>query len=304
MTLAELKQNIESNSVGESLVIFKIDKDDFIPRQYITEMALSLGRDLEYLSEIDSLCVTSFSIFGEEFDTPTTLRVFFTDELEVASNALADQKYLVIITKKLGGEASELYKKHIVEVPKLVEWQIKDYVYSVAEGVANKDLDWLISLYGKDMYRLTNELNKLSIFSPIERQYLFNDLKTDGAYTDVSTYNIFNITNALSKKDMGALMAVYGEIDRVDVSEFGLLALLLRNFKNLMMVQLQLSPTAESSLMDAKQFYAVKNLPKVYTQSQLVDIFTFLCDIDRKVKTGELPTEVMIDYMIIKILSM
>lgn len=304
MTLSELKNQIENKSLVDSFIIFHYDKDDFIPRQYITEMAEVTGRDIEYMEEIDSLCQPSFSIFGEETLSPVTLRVFSVDEFACSYASLENETFLVILTKKIDDETAKLFNNYIISVPKLVDWQIKDYAYSVAEGVPSKDIDWLISLYGADLHRLTQELDKLRVFTTDERKYLFNDLKNDGAYTDASTYNIFNLTNALAKRDTGTLSSIYKEMDRVDVNEFGLLTLLLKNFKNIMMVQLQASPTAETALMESKQFYAIKNLPRVYSAEQLTKIFMFLSDIDRQVKSGELPTEIMIDYMIIKILSM
>lgn len=304
MTIADIKKQIESRTLSGDLIIFHIDKDDFIPNQYVREMSDITGRDTEYLSEIDSLCVPSFSIFGEEHLTPTTLRVHITDKMECTSDLLLNEKFLVIITKEISKDASDVFKNHIVTIPKLSDWQIKDYVYSMAEGVSSKDLDWLISLTGSNLYRLENELTKLSIFTETERGYLFKDLKDDGAYSDLSSYNIFALSNALSTKDLKTVEVVYHELEKMGVSEFGLLAILLRTFKNLMMVKTQASPTAEQSLMDSKQFYAINKLPKVYTTEQMIKIFMFLSDLDRQVKSGELPTEIMIDYMLVKILSM
>ena len=304
MTLADLKGQIESKTLSGDLIVFQIDKDDFIPTQYIREMSLVTGREVEYLSEIDSLCTPVISIFGEEHTVPTTLRVFTTDVLDCSAEIILKEKFLVIVTKEIDKNSVDLFKNSTIIIPKLSDWQIKDYVYSLAEGVSTKDLDWLISLFSNNLYRLENELTKLSIFTENERDYLFKDLKTDGAYSDVSQYNIFNLSNALSVKDVATVMRLYDEMEKMGVSEFGLLAILLKTFKNIMMVQTQNTPTAEYALMDSKQFYAINKLPKVYTREQLMKIFMFLSDIDRQVKSGELPTDIMIDYMIIKILSM
>ena len=55
--------------------------------------------------------------------------------------------------------------------------------------------------------------------------------------------------------------------------------------------------------MDSKTLYAVKRLPRCFNADQLVRIYLSLLDMDRQVKFGELPTEMMIDYIVIKILS-
>ena len=69
------------------------------------------------------------------------------------------------------------------------------------------------------------------------------------------------------------------------------------------MVQLNSNPTPENTGLDGKQLYAIKKIPRVYSATQLVDIYTMLLDVDRQIKSGELPTDILIDYLITKILS-
>ena len=102
---------------------------------------------------------------------------------------------------------------------------------------------------------------------------------------------------------MDEILSVYRELDRVDVNEFGLLTILVKNFRNLIMVQLNSNPTPESTGMSSGQLYAIKKLPKVFSPQQLVKIYDILLDVDRQIKNGELPAEIVIDYMLIKILS-
>lgn len=304
MTIGELKTQIESNTLSGNLIIFQITDTDFIPNQYIKEISNTTNMDVEYLDGLDDILHPSFSLFEDVSPTSNTLRVFNTDVFDCESSQLMNEKYLIVVTKKFGSpEVESLFKHYIVEVPKLCDWQVKDYVFSVAEGVKEVDLEWLYSLYGKNLYRLENELDKIKLFTPTERGYLFESLKRDGAYSDSSSYNIFNLTNALSSKDIGAIKNIYSEIDRVDISEFGLLAILVKNFRNILMVQTNNNPTPETTFIDGKQLYAIKKLPKVYSPEQLVNIYAFLCSIDKMVKSGELPTDIMIDYLIIKILS-
>ena len=54
--------------------------------------------------------------------------------------------------------------------------------------------------------------------------------------------------------------------------------------------------------MTSGQFYAVKkNNINYYTKEQLVRIFMFLSSVDYKLKSGELSSDYLIDYMLIKI---
>ena len=162
----------------------------------------------------------------------------------------------------------------------------------------------MISLCGSNRDRLQQELDKITLFRIDERKYLFDSLIRDGAVDDLSSYSIFNFTNAIISKDYVTLKSIYKELTRIDVNEFGLLTILLKNIKNLIMVQLNSNPTPETTGMDSRQLYAIKKIPKVYSAEQLVKIYQMLLDVDRQIKSGELPTEILIDYLVVKILSM
>ena len=150
---------------------------------------------------------------------------------------------------------------------------------------------------------MEQELDKISLFTENERKYLIKEMRRDGTFDDLSTYSIFNFSNAITHKDVGAVKSVYKEINRIDISDFGLLALLLKGFRNILMVQLNPNPTTANTGIESKQLYAIKKIPKVYTPDQILEIFSFLSDIDRRIKSGELPTDILIDYMVVKILS-
>ena len=130
---------------------------------------------------------------------------------------------LIIVVSKFSDKAIEKqFEKYVVTVPKIEGWMLKDYVYSITEGVAHKDLDWLMQLCGTNYARLQQELDKVSLFREDERRYLFDDLIRDGAVDDLSSYSIFNFTNAITSKDLTAIKSVYKELSRMDVNEFGL----------------------------------------------------------------------------------
>ena len=305
MTIQDLKAYIENGSVPHDLIIFKDTENNFISNQYIRAISSSRNQEIEYVESPLDLLQDSWSIFGEEDSTSDTLRVIKSTSFSWDNVRLSELKDVIIVVSKFSDKAVEKqFEPWIVSVPKIEGWMLKDYVYSTTEGVSQKDLDWLITLCGSNIDRLQMELDKLSIFGVDERKYLFNDLIRDGAVDDLSSYSIFNLTNAVTSKDISSLQSIYKELDRVDVNEFGLLTILVKNFRNILMVQTTSNPTPESTGLDGKQLYAIKKIPRVYTAQQLVDIYEFLLDIDRRVKVGELPTDRLIDYIIIKILSM
>ena len=296
MTIQELKTQIEAGKVTDELIILKDTEDNFISNQYIKAIARVKKQKINYVDSIDELLADSsslFSMFQEKDDT--CLNVLKSEVFVWVDPRIARLTNLIIVVSKFSDKAIEKqFEKYVVTVPKIEEWMLKDYVYSITEGVAHKDLDWLMQLCGTNYARLQLELDEVSLFREDERRYLFDDL---------SSYSIFNFTNAITSRDLTAIKSVYKELSRMDVNEFGLLTILLKNFKNIIMVQLNANPTPENTGLDGKQLYAIKKIPRVYSATQLVDIYTMLLDIDRQIKSGELPTDILIDYLVTKILS-
>lgn len=305
MTIQELKTQIESGHVTDDLIIMKDSESNFISNQYIIAIAKIKNQRINYIDSPDELLADSGSIFSTALEKSTTdLNVLKTDIFIWVDENIAKLKNLIIVVSKFQDKNLEKqFEQYIVKVPKLESWQIQDYVYSVAEGVPQKDLEWLINLCGTNRHRLQQELDKILLFGKDERKYLFTELIRDGAVDDLSSYSVFNFTNALVSKDYRQLRNIYQELDKVDINEFGLLTILVKNFRNLIMVQLNSNPTPENTGLDGKQLYAIKKLPRVYTPEQLVNIYQLLLDIDRLIKSGELPTEILIDYLVLKILS-
>lgn len=306
MTIEQLKHQIELNNVTDSPLIFKDDETMFLSDMYIKAISKSKNLPVKYIQSLSEVVNDSFDFFACETDEqPSCLSVLHTSVYEWADVDITSATNLIVVTTKFSNK--DIEKKlsdYIVVMPKLEDWQIKDYVYSICEGVNHKDLDWLMSICGKNVCRLQQELDKLTLFNVDERKYLFDSFVRDGSMDDLSSYNIFNFTNAITSKDFNMLRSIYKEIERADITDFYLLTVLLKNFRNIIMVQLNSNPTPESTGLDSKQLYAIKRIPKVYSAEQLVKIFDFLCDIDRQVKEGELPAPLVVDYLTVKILSM
>ena len=91
-------------------------------------------------------------------------------------------------------------------------------------------------------------------------------------------------------------------LETMDVEPVGVLTILYKSFKNIIDIQMSSNPTPESLNMSQKQFNAIKyNLGK-FTNAELVKIFETLTSIDKKLKSGNLPAENIIEYLLINVL--
>ena len=299
MNIETLKKKIENKELDYDFTIFKISDINFIPLQYLDNIKKLKSCEITYLNNESKLIPTEdiFGFSNNDYD----MKVLFTDELNIDDIKILDSDNTFVVCKKIKEE--ELYKDNIVYVPKLESWQIKDYVYSLCEGVNTKYLDKLIDICKNDIFRLEQEINKLNIFSEEDRQKLFQELLSENMFDDLSEHNIFDMSNAIIKKDYSSLRNLYLEIDNIDCEPLGLLTTLINNFRNIIFVQLGNNSSAEKYNMTTKQFWEVKYNCGFYKRDELIKIFNFLTDIDRQIKTGNFPMEILVDYIITKVLS-
>lgn len=303
MKIETLKESIENRSIGDSPIIFLYEDVNFIPLQYINEIATIREKDIEYIESLSSIGSNVNDIFGGT--TPSnSMRVLISKELDDISDKIKYEKDIYVVVNKIKDSTClQKLSDYIVIIPKLEEWQIKDYVYSIAEGIDTKSLDWLIDASNKDIYRLQNELDKFKLFQESERKYLFEDMLSDGAFVDLSSFNVFNITNAVTSRDYVTLANALKEIKSFDAEPLGVVTLLYNGFKKLILVWLANNPTPENTGLKSGMIWAIKNQPRVFTKEQLLSSFLLLTNIDKMLKTGYIDTSWLIDYIICRILT-
>lgn len=298
-----LKTCIEEKRMGDSLLILVNNKSgSFLSNQYIEGIKNARGLDIEYVQDIKTLSKNSFDIFNLDSSTNKCLRVYKCDTFICNDQNILKEKDLIIVCNKYSTDLS-LLENYVAVLPELEDWMIRDYVYSCAEGVDTKDLDWMIEVCKGNIDRINQEVNKLTLFEPSQRKLIFKEFIEDSMFEDLSSHTIFNITNALQSRDINTLKNILPEIKNIDVEAVGLVKILWQNFKKLIDVWLTPNPTPESTGLKPSQIYAINKLPRVFTKSQLFEIFRLLSTIDYRLKSGLLDASIIVDYLIINILS-
>lgn len=302
-----IKDQIEEREITASFLIFSCSDNRYIAYQYINAISSILGLKVEYLEDLPAKnSVSVFDIFGtNDSSQDDNIRVYSCELFDSISDSLSTENKLFIVADKVSKESKEKFSDYIVEVPKIELWHIKDFVYSALEGVPRDKLDWLIKICNNDIYRISNEVDKLKMFSGNEQKYIFDDMVNEGCFSDLSTYNVFNITNAVTGKDINLLHNALREIKNFDAEPLGVVTLLYQGFKKLMQVWLSNNPTPENTGLKSNVIYAINKSPRVYSKQQLLSCFETMTDIDRMLKTGELcEMKYLIDYVVCKVLCM
>lgn len=306
MDLEHLKTLVISNIIPEGVTILLCKYDDFIPLQYV-ESYRKNNVNVKYVDDLSIVTTRVDALFGDYTDDSNTLYVYSCDNLDLSeteiSNIQMATKNVVVICPKVSDTVQSKLSDKIIVIPKLEKWQIEDLAYSMADGADPDDIEYLLKVCGNDVHRLYNELEKVSLFSEQERKSAVKDFIYDGIFNDLSHYNVFDISTAIVKRDVNTLKNVYSEINNIDCEPIGLVALLLKNFKDVITVQLSSNPSPEKCGMESKKFWAVKYSCGYYTKEQLIKIYEMLTSIDFQIKTGSISTSELIDYMITYIFS-
>lgn len=302
MTLQEIKNQIESNLIINSFLIFQCN-ENFIAHQYVDNISKVLNLKIEYVQDLNSLNDKSIDLFFSIEDKNDTLRVYHTDTFDFPNDSLLNEKNLIIITKKVDKSTQSIYNEYIIEINTLEHWCVKDYMYSILKSVDNRYIDWLMDNCNYDINRLQLEAEKLLVFEENERNIIFNQMLEDDAFSDITNKTIFDFTDAIVKKDIAKLSSIYNDIENMDVEAIGVVTVLYQNFKKLLQVWMSTKPTPESTGLNSKQIYAISKLPRVWNEAQLVSILDLLTSIDYRIKTGVMPMNILRDYLVVNILG-
>lgn len=291
MTVEELKHMIETNTYKGNILIAKCPyNSDFIFHQYLSKYIKDNNLNLKIIDTIDEL--PKPSLFNSQEDNQY-LYYLITDTLK---DVPTTQYKLWIKILKPSKKIKE--SDYYIEFKKIEDWQIIDYIHTVGKDLSENQERKLFKLYGKNLFRLEIELNKISIFDHPSKY--FNDQLFDGK----SIYSVFDLSNAIVQRDVDKIIKIYHEIDSIDIEPFGLYTILCDNFRKIIGIQLGRNVTPEQLGVSDKQLWVIKKYScGHYSNEELVNIYKWLLDIDYKIKSGKFDTNFLLDYIVYKIIS-
>jgi hypothetical protein len=287
-----LKAQILDRTLSDNSLIFKYEDNKYLCFKYIDEIAKFKNKNKFFINSINEIDLDSF-----EYDK--FLYILDIDELkENIPNCINN---LIVVCNKISEDIAVEY----VSISKLADWHLKDYISIKLPGLKEEEIDWLVDITKKDIYRLENESNKIKIFPKESQRTIFKLINEGDGYSDLNTLNIFDFTNSIMKRNLSKIKEILYCIEKLDVDAFALIALLLKNFLNLINIQMGIKPTPEGLGLTYNQFKAIGYNCGKYKNEELIKIFEFLTSIDNEVKSGNLDieNEDLISYLICNIIE-
>ena len=294
MKIDDIKKKIENKEDLNNILIFncKVPGSDFIFHQYINRFSDNNNYEIRYIESISE--VSSINLFNEN----NIVYIYEIDNLDTIPSSD------IIIWIKAKKVSKSLYKDNeeiIVDIPKIEDWQIKDYIDYNLPSLEEENKEKLFKHYKGNLFRLELEVSKIKLFRD-ELPTKYYQIE-DQIFTDSSEYTIFNLTNCIIRRNIKELRKLKDEIENIDIDPFGLLTILIKNFRQIIDIQLAKNPTPEYVGVNNKQFWAIKNYScGFYSKDELVYVYKFLLSLDRKIKSGYIPSSISTNYIICKIL--
>jgi DNA polymerase III delta subunit len=288
MDIKQLKKNIESKDLDTLSMIWQIENESskIIVDLYIKEICKFTHLSKKIISSFSDIPDTSFIV-------DDNLYVIYLDKF---NDTLKYDNCIVV--------CNSTTNKDVIKIPKLLDWQIIDYVMPKVNGIEKVDLEWLLSNYSGNYFRFINDIEKLSIFPTSTQKIFFNQMVDEGVFDTISSLTVFDLSNAIIKKDTKLIREVLNVKDYIDLTPMHFLTILINNFKRLIDIQLNPRSTPESLEMSEKQFYVIKKYNcGYYNEKQLIKIYDILINIEYMFKFKELDIDDIIDYIIVKILE-
>lgn len=185
----------------------------------------------------------------------------------------------------------------------LTRWVISK-MKAERKRVTGHTIDVFLETVGSDMSNISTELEKLFSYTLNKEEITLEDIK---AVCSVQLSNrIFEMIGAIACCDGKKALQIYHELLELKESPFGILALLVRQFNNMLQIE-ELGEKRCSDKQIAEKtglapFVINKIKPQIqnFTHEQMIDILERCASYDHEIKKGNFTAEMAIEMLIIE----
>jgi hypothetical protein len=280
MDIMELKKEIIDRSLNDDLLVFVCPENTFLAESYIDEICAFKNLTKRQIATLSETTESALSLVLDYSADMNMLRVETFDELADDYSAF---KNCVVLCEKVDKVILEKVKDYVVQIPKLIDWQIKDYIKAICPALPDSDVDWLYAASGKNIYKIDNELRKLRLLKPEEQS---KELKN--VCSDMFVHGqVFDLVDALVKNDvMKALDFLRHANDYNNLDPIGLTTLMLTKFRNILFVCYKSGVDVSALGLSKGALWYLRNDGRTVPFSRVEKAIRFLSNIDSRLKSN------------------
>jgi len=294
MNIQDFKQELLDKTLNEDLIIFVNSENSFLAEQYINEICAQKNLTKNY---INSLAETTDSALALVMDTTSDLNILKVDIFDELAEDYSEYKNCVVVCNKVATEIKEAVKDYIINIPKLTDWQVKDYMKTMCSGISEETQNWLYEACCKDIYKIDNELKTLSLIEPEKQEKTISELKQNKNSDLFIKDSVFKLVDALIHDNKEVALDFLNHADYYerpytssagtkerDLDPVGLTSLLLQKYKNILLLNFKSGMTDEQIGISKGAAWYLRNETKNIPLQQIMKAIDFLSGIDSRLK--------------------
>ena len=274
----------------------KILKDNNFNKEDLIRYDLSSHSIDEVINELDTygLFQEKKIVLGYDATFLTTTKSEIEHNLQDFENYLNNpnpNNILIIACSKLDGKKNicKLVKEKCTSIDininpvDFIKERLKNYKISLS------DINYLISLTGDDLNRINNELDKLMCYVDVEE---ITKKDIDRVVIPISDNNIFDLMDALVKKDKKRSLKLYNDLINNKVEVLKILINLSYQFRLMYQIKTLEKKSDEEiasiiGIKNPKQVRAIRYRLGNYTEKELLNNLHDLAVLDENIKTSK-----------------
>ena len=216
---------------------------------------------------------------------------------------------LILVSQSEIDNRKKLYKtlKQKSKIINFNEFNIEEYIRNNFNDykISNKTINILIDYCNSDYERIKNEIEKLKMYKANEKE--INDEDIEALVVKSLNTNIFNLIDALNRKNKKNAIAIARELTSHSEDDIKILITLANNYRLIYRVKILKSSVDDKKMMEMlniKNPYRLKKLKEqsnYYNEDDLLDTLKLLSELDIKIKSGKIDKGMALELFLAKV---
>ena len=298
MNLQTLKNNLLDNRLPDQFIIFVCPENFFIADQYVEMICNKSGKEKRLIKSI----FEQQSAMSLVFDFSEYVNVLKVETFDEFTEDYATFTDTIVLCNKVDKKLVDLVKDYIIEIPKISEDHLAEYILQRCPELDLLEVKWLIQATSGDIYRINNELDKIVLFTAKNRNKILAHIKFDPS-SDLFVIDNYALRDAIIYNNKGILLEYLRHQKMSQLELLSINSLILKKARALLAVKYTHSKAEE---LDLSFGYYKRLLSEPWiAQERLQTIINITSNIDAQLKSGllDIPKNRQIDYLLTKLCS-